>query len=185
MIVPAEVPISRRHSNSRVGPRLSTPLQAHHKPHLSPTYRRLLEILTTPAHCVKISPVRLIYESGNEHDGFDRLGLVVLELASHGAARVRNRQDGGLIERTWETTVEPALVEQVLASLTAGGFPAVPDHEIAAGARLREIAVERAGGTLSTPPIEWDLALGMPGYGDAFRLLDSLVFEASQGTLRL
>jgi hypothetical protein len=75
--------------------------------------------------------VELGYRSGSEFDPGDPFGLCLLSVRSDGAADLVNRRSGR--ELRYQAAVAPGVLDQVLACLHAGGFPAVPAHVVPAG----------------------------------------------------
>jgi hypothetical protein len=123
----------------------------------------------------------ITYESGNESSPTNPFGRNVLVLRGNGRVRVDNYRMGGQ-QRAWEAWVEESAFEQILEALRAARFPLVPPHPIPAGSRIRSLAVYRGDARTQAAPIGWHSEL--PGYKDAFRILDSLVRQASGGELQ-
>lgn len=129
-------------------------------------------------------PFRLTYRSGNEHNPGDRTGLVVLAITGDGAVTVKQRARGGAIRNEWTGTTDRGVIERVLEHLALAKFPLVPDHRIVAGSTLRTIEI-MAGETQACPPTSWDAVETMPGYREAYRLLDSIITEVTAAALKM
>lgn len=130
-------------------------------------------------------PFRLFYQSGNEHDMGDVFGLIVLAIDDDFQLTVDQRARNRLIVNHWKGATDRAVVERLLDHLRIAGYPKVPDHRIPSGARLRSIAIESGGESSHTYPTEWKAAKNMPGYGEAYRLLDSMIVQVTAGKLKM
>lgn len=130
-------------------------------------------------------PFRLVYSSGNEHNPTDRAGRVTLEIRGDGSVTVENVKGGGAYARTFVGATTREVVERILGHLRHAGFPIVPDHPIPAGAALRVLAIEAGGESVHGAPTSWDASDGMPGYREAYRILDSIITAVSEGALKM
>jgi hypothetical protein len=130
-------------------------------------------------------PFRLFYQSGNEHDMGDAFGLIVLAIDNDFQLAIDQRARNGLIVNHWKGTTDRVVIERLFDHLRTAGYPVVPDHRIPAGARLRSIAIDSGGESTHTYPTESRAAKKMPGYGDAYRLLDSMIVQATSGALKM
>jgi hypothetical protein len=54
----------------------------------------------------------------------------------------------------------------------------VPEFRPVAGATLRQLTAE-IGGTRRTALVDWHIAPALPGYGEAFDLLDDIIRQLS------
>jgi hypothetical protein len=68
------------------------------------------------------------------------------------------------------------------AALDRAGFPAVPEFRPVAGATFRTLTVE-AGGTTRQALLDWHQAPALPGYSEAFDLLDGVIRQLSGGAV--
>ena len=84
--------------------------------------------------------------------------------------------------RAWTGRVEPAALEQLWAALAASGFPQVPRSPLVPGATLRHLAVGE-GSARATAFAEWYAAKKLPGYREAFGLLDAVVDQLCAGAI--
>ena len=114
----------------------------------------------------------LYYGTGNENAPGDPFGRTELTLSDDGSARLEHRHIGR--HRAWTGKVDPAQVDAVHSALETAGFPRVAPHPIPGGSTMRELAVgdERV-------LIEWYAVEDMPGYKEAFEILDSLTRQMS------
>ncbi|GIJ56574.1 hypothetical protein [Virgisporangium aurantiacum] len=122
---------------------------------------------------------RIEYGSGNDQDPGDPFGRTVLTLDSLGVARLDNDHVGR--HRTWTGVVDPAMLARLTTALREAGYPAAPRLPVPAGSSLRSLSVsgELAGRVL----LPWHGVSGLPGYGEAFAVLDSVVHQLSRGEL--
>jgi hypothetical protein len=125
-------------------------------------------------------PDEIGYRSGNEHDPGDPFGLCVLTVRKDGTVHLHNRHRGS--ERHFEGRCATGVRGRLLAALAKSGFPAVPPHRIPAGP-TRQVWTIGPQGEAFSPPMAFHESAGWPGYGDLFRLLDSLVVAVSRGAL--
>jgi hypothetical protein len=132
-----------------------------------------------------VEPFRLIYQSGNEYDMGDTFGLIVLVIDNAFQLAIDQRARNGQIVNHWNGTTDRAVVERLLGHLDAAGYPKVPDHRIPAGARLRSIAIESAGESTHTYPTEWEAVDHMPGYSEAYQILDTMIMQTTSGKLKM
>lgn len=126
------------------------------------------------------APFRLVYTFGDELVPTHRFGRIVVQLFDDGRMLLDNVFRGAFT-KSFEGTVERATLERILGHLEEGGFPAVERHPIMPGATLRVIVIQSGTEEAHNPPIEWSAGLKMKGYGDAFRLLDSMIAELTEG----
>ena len=130
-------------------------------------------------------PFRITYRSGNEHNPGDPTGLVVLAIAGDGAVTVSQRARGGAVQNQWAGTTDRGVIERVIEHLAVAKFPLVPDHRIVAGSTLRTIEITTGETTQTCNPTSWDAVDAMPGYREAYRLLDSITTEVTAGSLKM
>jgi hypothetical protein len=116
------------------------------------------------------------YQTGNEHNPTDRFGRVRLELAADGQLRVEHyRWLGG--RAVWTAVAPSTIVDRLGAALVKAGFPAAERSVPYPDDRMRRLTVTGApAGELVLP---WDDPAKLPGYADAFELLDGLITVVS------
>jgi hypothetical protein len=84
--------------------------------------------------------------------------------------------------RAWTGTVERAALARFVDGLNGAGFPVVPPHRIPPGT-VRTIVVRSAGQEHSTYPTAWHEAKKMAGYGEVYKLLDSIIAELTSNAI--
>jgi len=125
---------------------------------------------------------RLSYEFGNEHNPTNPMGRCVLTLEPAGTLRLDHCSQFDPQHRAWTARVDAAVVERVWAGLDRAAFPAMPQHIAIPDQTIRMLSAEGDGEPRSVH-IAWDVVEGLPGYEEAFALLDQIVRQASEGTL--
>jgi len=128
-----------------------------------------------PGTSATVIGMQLQYQAGNEYSPFDTFGRFVLELDSGGAVRVTHHRRVGT-PRRWTADAGTGVVERVLAALGRAGFPAWPDlPPPLPDTTIRSLTVD--GGPTGGVMLPWDAVAGLPGYAEAFELLDGLVAQ--------
>ncbi|HEX5503806.1 MAG TPA: hypothetical protein VFW96_14375 [Thermomicrobiales bacterium] len=126
-----------------------------------------------------MSRARLTYSAGNEHNPSDPFGRSVLAIEPDGAARLDHY--ARFIEpRAWTGRVAPSALDRLWAALARAGFPDVPPHPIPASSTIRVLVAE-ADGARQTAYVAWHAAENLPGYDEAFAILDALVRQLGEG----
>ena len=123
---------------------------------------------------------RVTYSVGNENDPGNPFGRSELAVEPDGTAKLDHHQRGG-VHRAFSGTAPAAELDRLFAALERAGFPNVTPHKIPGGATLRQLEV---AGTSTTLPIEYYAAKKLPGYDEAFAVLDALIGTLSGGTVR-
>ena len=113
-------------------------------------------------------PPKLEYCAGSDTSPGDPFGRFEMLIEADG--RISLVHHG----RTWTATVDRAALEMVWAALERGGFPTIPQHRIPGGSALRTLTAHR-GETTSGGHIAYNAADKLPGYSEAFPILDSIV----------
>ena len=120
----------------------------------------------------------ITYVSGNEHDPGDPFGRCDLRIAPDGSAQLSVHRFG--TERTWQGRVGSGSLAAVAAALDAAGFPAQPEHDVPGGSSLRSLTVgdgQRARAVL----LAFHAVEAMPGYAEAFAILDAVIVALTSG----
>ena len=125
-------------------------------------------------------PDRLEYNAGLANAPGDPFGRTELMVAADGRARLVHRHVGQA--RAWTGQVDVATLHAVWAALERGGFPQIPDHPMPGGAALRTV-LAHTGAQPSGGHVAWNAARDLPGYADAFPMLDSIVRQLSENTV--
>jgi len=125
----------------------------------------------------------LRYSVGNENNPTDPWGRSELVIQPNGAARLdhhfsRLRTVGG-----WTGNVDAAALDGVWAGLERAGFPVVPSTRLVADGTLRRLIVE-ADGTARQAYVDWHRTASLPGYAEAFDVLDGVIRQLSGGTVK-
>ncbi len=126
-------------------------------------------------------PVRIQYEGGSEHSPGDPWGHHILVIEPAGHARLDLHHRGS--HRAWTGTVDGESIVRVLAALATAGFPAVPVHTAPGGGTFRSLALGD-GQERASAEIEWYAAKKFPGYKEAFAVLDLIVRQLSEDTVK-
>jgi hypothetical protein len=121
----------------------------------------------------------ILYSVGNEHDPGDPWGRSELVIRSDGSVRLDHYFSRGRKPRAWAGHVDPAVPGELLAALDRAGFPAVPPVvPLPRGAALRRLTVE-ADGAARHATVSWHRTPSLPGYAEAFDLIDAVIRQLS------
>ncbi len=124
----------------------------------------------------------LSYSVGNEHNPGNPWGRSELVITQDGRARldhIFSRQPGA---GAWTGRVDEAALAALWAALDRAGFPEVPAFQPVAGATLRALTVQ-IGDTGRTAVVDWHQAPALPGYAEAFDVLDGIIRQLSGGSV--
>ena len=122
------------------------------------------------------------YSVGNEHDPGDPWGRSELVIQHDGSARVDHYFSRVGTVGAWTGRVDAAAIDALWSALSRAGFPAVPTTPHTAGASPRRLAVE-TGGVLEQTMVGYHQAASLPGYAEAFDLLDAIIRQLSDDTV--
>lgn len=125
--------------------------------------------------------VRITYAAGNEHSPTDPFGRTELVIHPDGTARLDHHQIGR--HRAWTGVVDTAVLRRLLAGLERAGHPEYDPRPIPPDTTMRSLVTQRAG-ALESASIPWHAAAELPGYAEAFEILDSLVLQMSGESVR-
>jgi hypothetical protein len=127
--------------------------------------------------------VRLLrYGVGNEHNPGDPWGRSELVVHPDGTARLDHHFSRGGGEGSGTGRVDPAALEVVWSGLDRAGFPAAPMEPFVAGATVRHLTVE-IDGVPRHALVDWHKAASLPGYAEAFDVLDAVIRQLSGDTV--
>ena len=126
-------------------------------------------------------PTRLEYNAGLENAPGDPFGRTELVIEADGTARLVHKHVGAV--HTWTAKVDVATLRAVWAELERGGFPEIPKHPVPGGSAMRTLLAhvghEKQGGQIA-----WNAAAKLPGFHEAFAMLDSIVRQISEDTVQ-
>jgi hypothetical protein len=111
----------------------------------------------------------ILFTVGNEHNPSVPFGRVVITIDGDAVTLEHFSRAG---DATYTADLGPGVADEITAALDRGGFPAVPPHEIPAGASLRRLEVDGRSAT-----VEDFFGRSLEGYKDAFAILDSLTLQ--------
>jgi hypothetical protein len=119
------------------------------------------------------------YSVGNEHNPGDPWGRSELVIRADGSARLDHHFSRGREPRAWAGHVDAVALGELTAALDRAGFPAVPPApRLPPGSALRRLTVE-ADGTSQQALVSWHRAPSLPGYAEAFGLIDAVIQQMS------
>jgi hypothetical protein len=124
----------------------------------------------------------LSYSVGNEHNPGNPWGRSELVIGQDGRARLDHYFSRKSGSGAWAGQIDAAALAALWAALEQAGFPDVPEFRPVAGATLRQLTVE-IGGTRRTALVDWHIAPALPGYGEAFDLLDGIIRQLSRDSV--
>ena len=123
--------------------------------------------------------MRLIrYSVGNEHDPGDPWGRSELVILPDGAARLAHHFSRSNAVGAWSGRVDGAALDRLWSALDRAGFPAGSTAPLAAGSAVRRLTVE-ADGQAHHTIVGWHEAASLPGYNEAFGILDAVISQLS------
>jgi hypothetical protein len=125
-------------------------------------------------------PLRLEYNAGLENAPGDPFGRTELVVDATGSAQLVHKHVG--LARTWTGQVDVPTLHAAWAALVRGGFPEIPRHPIPGGSAMRTIVAHAADGSSRSCHIAWHAKL--PGFTEAFPILDSIVRQLSEDTVQ-
>jgi len=119
------------------------------------------------------------YSVGNEHNPADPWGRSELVIRADGSARLDHHFSRGGEPRAWAGHVDAAPLVELVKALDRAGFPAVPPAPpLPPDSALRQLTVE-ADGTAQRALVSWHLTPSLPGYAEAFDLIDAVIRQLS------
>ncbi|HZM78826.1 MAG TPA: hypothetical protein VFC19_24115 [Candidatus Limnocylindrales bacterium] len=121
----------------------------------------------------------LAYNVGNEHDPGDPWGRSELVIQPDGTARLDHFFSRRGPVGAWTGRVDAGALEALWSALEQAGFPDAPTTMLTAGATPRRLTVE-ADGVSQRVMIDYHGASKLPGYAEAFDLLDAIVRQLSE-----
>ena len=124
---------------------------------------------------------RIAYSVGSESNPGDPFGRSQLVIEADGQARLDQHTRSG--HTAWTGRVTAPALDQLWRALEEAAFPAMPDHRVPPGSALRalKIGIEPAAKSVY---IAWHASGTMPGYRDAFWILDSIIRQLSEDSVK-
>ena len=123
----------------------------------------------------------LYYSVGSEHNPGDPFGRSDLVIQVDGSARLDQYRHGARM--AWASNVAASALEQFWAALQEAGFPDFPHHPVPGGSAIRDLNVGGPDG--SSVYIAYHAAETLRGYNVAFRILDTVIRQLSQDTIKV
>jgi len=122
---------------------------------------------------------RLRYHVGNEHDPGDPWGRSELVIQPDGTLRLDHHfsRTGGV--GAWTGRIDPHALQALWAALDQAGLPTAP---VAPGAAPRRLVIENDG-VVESVVVGYHEAASLPGYAEAFDILDGVIRQLSGDTL--
>jgi hypothetical protein len=120
----------------------------------------------------------LRYSVGNEHDPGDPWGRSELVVRHDGTARLEHYFSRTAVVGAWTGRVDTAALQALWSALRQAGFPAAPTTLLPPGTSPRRLTVESDTGSESAM-VGYHQAGSLPGYREAFDLLDAIVRQLS------
>ncbi len=121
------------------------------------------------------------YTVGNEQNPGDPFGRSSLVIQISGSARLDQFTRGG--NAAWSGTVTASALDQFWRALEEAAFPDFPSHPVPGGSAIRDLNVGGRGG--KSAYIAYHAAVAMPGYNTAFAILDTVIRQISEGTVKV
>jgi hypothetical protein len=127
--------------------------------------------------------VRLLrYSVGNENDPGDPWGRSELVIQPDGTARLEHHFSRLRTASAWTGHIDATALEALWTALDHAWRPADPTSPPVAGATLRKLTVE-VDGTSRQAVIDSHTTSSLPGYTEAFDMLDGIIRQLSGDTV--
>jgi hypothetical protein len=123
--------------------------------------------------------MRLVrYSVGNENNPGNPWGRSELVIEPDGTVRLEHFFSRIQRVGRWSGRIDAGALGGFWAALDQAGFPAAPNTPFAPGSSLRQLTVE-ADGTSARVLVDWHGSAKLPGYAEAFDVLDGVVRQLS------
>jgi hypothetical protein len=122
----------------------------------------------------------IYYSVGSERNPGDPFGRSRLVIQVDGSARLDQYTRAG--STTWTGTVAASALDKLWGALEEAAFPDMPPHPIPAGSAIRGLNVGGPDG--KSVGIAYHAAGTMPGYHNAFYILDTVIRQISEDTVK-
>lgn len=120
----------------------------------------------------------LRYSVGNEHDPGDPWGRSELVIQHDGGARLDHHFSRVGTVSAWTGRIDEVALEALWSALQRAAFPMAPNTLLTPGASPRRLTVEGEGAS-EQAVIGYHEASALPGYAEAFDLLDAIARQLS------
>jgi len=121
---------------------------------------------------------RITYRVGNENNPGNPFGRQELTIEPDGRARLDHHTRGPHF--AWTGTVRSSVLDRFWAALGESDFPALPRHPMPAGSTTRSLTVGEKSSFVA-----YHASASLPGYAVVFSLLDTLILQLSEGTVKV
>jgi hypothetical protein len=123
---------------------------------------------------------RIYYRVGSEHNPGDPFGRSDLVIETDGRAQLD--QYTRAWHSVWIGKVAASALEKFWVALEQAGFPQFPHHPVPGGSAIRDLNV--GGPERKSAYIAYHAAESMPGYNVAFQILDTIIRQISEDTVK-
>ena len=124
---------------------------------------------------------RVYYGVGDESNPGDPFGRSQLVIELDRQARLDHYTRDG--RSSWTGTIAPSAISRFWAALEEAGFPSTPEHPLPGGSAIRDLNVGGPKGPSAY--IAYHAAEQLPGYGTAFHILDTVIRQISEDTVKV
>ncbi|MGZ3454051.1 MAG: hypothetical protein ACXVEF_30875 [Polyangiales bacterium] len=129
-----------------------------------------------------VTRARIGYRVGSERNPGDPFGRSNLEIQPDGCARLDQHTRAGTT--SWTGIVSSTALEQFWNALEEADFPVIPRHPVPAGSAIRALIVGPHAPESPSAHIAYHAAAELPGYGVAFGILDQVIRQISEDTVK-
>jgi hypothetical protein len=145
-----------------------------------PGFAAALTVDARRAHAFRVERDRIYYMVGSEHSPTDPFGRSDLVIEIERRARLDQYTRAGC--SAWTGTVTADALDRLWAALQEAKFPEMPRHLVPAGSAIRDLNVGGPEG--KSAYIAYHAAGSLPGYSVAFLILDSVIRQISEDTVK-
>ena len=124
---------------------------------------------------------RIYYQVGSEHNPGDPFGRSDLVIEIAGVARLDQYTRAG--RSAWTAVIATTALDELWRALKEARYPDFPHHPVPAGSAIRDLNV--GGPEKKSVYIAYHAAESMPGYNVAFRILDTIIRQISEDTVKV
>lgn len=124
---------------------------------------------------------RIYYSVGSEHNPGDPFGRSELVIDIDGQARLDQFTRAG--HSAWTGSVAASALDRLWGALEEADFPAMPRHPVPGGSAIRDLNVGGPDG--KSAYIAYQAADNLPGYNVAFQILDTVIRQLSEDTVKV